>query len=256
MLMIRYRCLLPLLAVLLLLNPAWADSFDRQFDNILYAIPENYVGIQYQSEGIVMVRRDELVANRNITHSLTISKSATITQPDLMNLNVQDFCNAFALAIVIKELGKEAIVGQIEISARAEKEGYDVCQLAAKGVAEGKARSTLYTFTRVKGKVAYITLSAPGDENALRPHTAALKSLIDSVEFANLGKKLSKPAKPLPSSFDAYKTQPAPTPQVAQSNGKKCRTETRQQCMTQMFGSFPNAYPVYNCLPRPVTICD
>lgn len=52
----------------------------------------------------------------------------------------------------------------------------------------------------------------------------------------------------------------AEPPQASQEtgggSGGNCRVVTRQQCMSQMMGAYPNTLPVYNCLPMPQTVCD
>ena len=53
---------------------------------------------------------------------------------------------------------------------------------------------------------------------------------------------------------------PAAPPQAGEDansqGGGNCRVVTRQQCMSQMMGAYPNMVPVYNCLPIPQTVCD
>lgn len=234
-----------------------AAGFDRQLDNLLYAVPEGYAAIDQAGRGVVMVLREELGAGRRISHALTISKSVPLQPASLATLGAREFCSAFAAAIVTQELGSQVVLGEIEIPAQAAQEGYDLCQVAASGTVGGVLRSAVYVFTRSKGLAAYLTLNTPGEAARLKPHVPGFKRLLDSVEFVNQGQRLTQPAPPLPASFDTYLSErTAPQPATAQRAGQRCRSVTRQQCMSQMMGSFPNAYPVYQCLPRTETVCE
>lgn len=58
--------------------------------------------------------------------------------------------------------------------------------------------------------------------------------------------------------LDAIQYLPAVAapPQADQNAGGNCHVVTRQQCMSQMLGAYPNMVPVYSCLPIPQTVCD
>jgi hypothetical protein len=58
--------------------------------------------------------------------------------------------------------------------------------------------------------------------------------------------------------LDAIQYLPAAVvpPQADQNAGGNCHVVTRQQCMSQMLGAYPNMVPVYSCLPIPQTVCD
>lgn len=58
--------------------------------------------------------------------------------------------------------------------------------------------------------------------------------------------------------LDAIQYLPAAAapPQADQNAGGNCHVVTRQQCMSQMLGAYPNMVPVYSCLPIPQTVCD
>jgi hypothetical protein len=103
-------------------------------------------------------------------------------------------------------------------------------------VTDPQAAQTLRTYIAVRalGLVHLFQVTSSSSEADHRTF-AMLANFLDDVEY-------------LPPDAGAADADTEP--------GANCRVVTRQQCMSQMMGAYPNMVPVYNCLPIPQTVCD
>lgn len=238
---------------------------DRQFQNIVFRVPDGHWAVQIQDQGVLIVDAAEARRGR-FDGYMTISASRAIDR-ELRRMPMVELCRSLGLEMIRRQLGEDARFNEFRVVAEAAREGYDLCQVAAVGQAQDGSRrpkSVAYTITRSGDRVATLDLHAFGDEKALQPRVKAYDALLAGADFVNrLGKPLASP-QPLPRDLAVYLSPPpadsggsraaAPTPPAGR--GRNCRMVSSQQCMSQMLGAFPNMSVSYSCLPVQQEVCS
>lgn len=159
-----------------------------------------------------------------------------------------DFASWFEASVHQGEAGETSIArGPVRhIQARGSYDALSIESVAQD--AQGTTTHRTYIAANPGGRAelfVYITYS----DRAAQQYLPRLREFLDSVSYAH-GDAPGRPA--------TGRVASAPAPAAPrQPSGGRCRTITRQQCMSGMSGGFGGTMtPTYNCLPVSKTVCE